>query len=315
VEYKMLNKSDFGNWIDQFCHLYQKCFSATINEDIVKWRYLENPLNELLICIAVENGKLVASSAASPCEIVNKGYLEKSAISLNLMTDPEYRGRGLFVDLVSKLYKYMEIKNYKSVLGFPNSLSNPTFISKLGRKTIYEIPTLELKLSGFRDNLNVSSEILEDDSFIGKYPQYSHIDRTIYLNKNREYLKWRYLQNPQNTYKNFVIMDKFNKVKSFLICKEYNDQLNIVDYYYSEKIDIELLIYRAIKYAKDIGKALVTVWSQTGTVEHLFFQKQGFRNNYPITYFSGKLFGEEDNFNEFYDYRNWYINMGDDNVY
>ncbi|WP_169910876.1 GNAT family N-acetyltransferase [Evansella clarkii] len=315
MEYKILTVSELAALTDQFCHLYRKCFTSPISKDIVRWRYLENPLNELLVCVAVDNGRVIANTAASPCEFFNNGIIEKTAISLNLMIDPDYRGKGIFTDITSKLYKYMEEKGYKSVLGFPNYLSNPTFVTKLGRQTIYEIPTLELNLTDVRLKKTNTAHILEDDQFTLNYSEYSHESRSLYLYKTREYLRWRYYKNPINNYKNFIIKNELGHVRSFIVCKEYHDKLNIVDYCFNESSDIEPLINSAIKYALDIKKSYVTVWSQIGTDEHLLMQWLGFRNNYPITYFSGKILGITENLNEFYDYRNWFINMGDDNVY
>lgn len=315
MEYIFLDRNNFVDWIEQFCTLYRKCFTAKINEKIVKWRYLENPHNDLLVCVAIDNGRLIANCAASPCEIYYKGKLEKSAISLNLMTDPEYRGRGIFVDLAKRLYSHMEQLGYKSVLEFPNYISNPTLIKHLGRHTIYEIPTLKLILSDFIKEIESDQLILVDDEFELNYYPFKHRTKTIYLNKNREYLKWRYFQNPQNEYKNFVILDDNRVVRSFLICKEYEEQLNIVDYCFYEECDIEPLIFKGIEYAKKLNKESVTIWSQIGTDEHLFLQKLGFRNNYPITYFSGRLFSSSDALHDFYDYRNWFVTMGDNNVY
>lgn len=315
MEYKILKKMEFPYWIERFCDLYQKCFSGTINTNIVRWRYLDNPLGELIVCVAIDNNRLVGVSAALPCEIVYNDKIEESAISLNLMTDPEFRGKGVFVKLASKLYEYMENQGYKSVLGFPNYISNPTFTSKLGRVVIYEIPTLKLSLSDFRNNLESRSWIIDDDAFELNYCPITHKSKSIYIKKDKEYFKWRYYKNPQNKYKNFVVVNESNVVKSFLICKEYNEQLNIVDYYFAEEKDINPLIERSIEYARDLGKVSITTWSQIGTEEHLILQKLGFRNNYPVTYFSGKLFGTIDKSDDFYDYRKWHITMGDDHVY
>ncbi|WP_368901468.1 GNAT family N-acetyltransferase [Oceanobacillus oncorhynchi] len=315
MEYKILNKEDFKNWIVQYCQLYSENFTAPISEDYVRWRYLENPLSEVLICVGIDKGKLIANTAASPCILINKGEIQKTAVSLNLMVDKNYRGRNVFTDIVTKLYSYMKEKNYKSVLGFPNYLSNPTFTEKIGRKTIYEIPTLELSLKNFKSELPVYSTVFEDDSFSYKYLNYILPDKKIYIKKDKQYLKWRYYKNPYTDYKNFVILNKNYEVQSFLICKEYKNILNIVDFNFKDNLERKTLISHVIKFAIELNKDSVTIWSQIGTLEHLFLQRMGFRNNSPITYFSGKILDDTIDGHDFYDYRNWFINMGDDNVY
>jgi GNAT superfamily N-acetyltransferase len=315
MEYKILSYSEFEKWIDQFCELYQKCFSGLINENIIRWRYFDNPYNDLLVCFAIDKGRLVANYAASPCELICGSDVNKVAISLNSMTDPAYRGRGLFTTLASKLYKYMDEQGYRLIMGFPNYLSNRTFATELAWTIMYEIPTLELKLPELRKNLIKTDTVLEDNRFMLNYASCRDRHKPIYLNKTGVYLKWRYYLNAENQYKNFVIKDDSNNVRSRLICKEYQEKLNIVDCCFIDAVDIELLLCRAIEYALALRKEKVTVWSQLGTTEHLVLEKYGFRNNYPITYFGAKVFKNDEESLDIYDFRNWSIHAGDDNVY
>lgn len=315
MEYIILKKSNFEDWIEQFCNLYTKCFSGTITEEIVRWRYLENPVNEVLVCIAVDNGKLVGNYAVLPCELVIDNNVYRSAISTNSMIDPEYRGRGLLVDLAKKLYCDLEKRNYKTIVGFPNHISNPLFVKKLNRKQIYEVPTLELEISKSINDLKFAVTIEDDSKFILEYNHSNPENRNIYLKKTRTYLKWRYFSNPSNIYTNYVIKDTFNSASSYIIFKEYNDKLNIVDWYFKNDFEFEALLNKVIKYASSLNKISLTTWALLGSREHMLFQEWGFRNNYPITFFSAMTFGNINKISDIYDYRNWSIKMGDNHVY
>lgn len=315
MEYKILTVNEFKDRIDEFCDLYQLCFSGKISNEAVKWRYIDSPYNDLLVAVAIDNGKIVANNAASPFEIVQNGVVYKAALSINTMTHPKYRGMGLFVKLAKELYKHMDEKGYRCVIGFPNYISNPILVSKLGRIVIYEIPTLELRLSQFKSNLFDTSDVKEDDAFLYEYLQWNHCNKGIYIKKTVEYFRWRYYNNPERVYKNFVLTNSNQEVRSYIICKEYNEKINIVDFGTSSINDLNILIGRVIEYALALSKESVTAWSQIGTEEHIVFEKIGFRNNYPITYFSTKVFKCDENAKQFYDYRNWFIQPGDDNVY
>lgn len=315
MEFRILTVEEFEKLIDQFCDLYKQCYSGQINTEIVRWRYLENPCKDLLFSAAIDNGKLVANSAASPCRLMNDGKVHKAALFVNLMTHPDYRRKNLYLTLENALYSQMKEKGYKCSIAFPNHISNPITVKRLGRTTIYEIPTMELKLTVFKKELVSADNVKEDDAFLLHYPGFINGSKKIYIMKNVEYLKWRYYKNPEHKYKNFVLADMNQNVSSYLICKEYEDKINIVDMSASCMEDLNILVSKAINYAFTLNKNYITVWLPIGTQEHLIFEELGFRNNYPVTYFSVKSHDYSENEEQLFDYRNWFVHQGDDNVY
>jgi len=315
MEFKILSFKEFRNWMNQFIILYDKCFSNSTNKNLVKWRYLDNPYKDLLVCVAIDKDKIVANYAASPCELIYKSKLYKSGLSLNVMTDPDYRGRGLFINLALKLYKYMHENAYTLTFGFPNYIINPTYPSKLDWTIMYEIPTLELKLTNLSSISYDRKKIIEDNSFSLNYNNCRYDENLIYLHKTKAYLKWRYFHNPQNKYKNFVIRGSNDNVKSYIICKHYKEKINIVDFSFENIGAIDLLLKKTIEYALRMNLDKITIWSQIGTKEHIIFEKYGFINNIPITYFGAHIFNYNKDKTEFLDFRNWRIHAGDDNVY
>lgn len=317
MKYKILSLSELEKLTEEFCKLYQQCFTGNINKEIVSWRYLENPINELLMCVAInDEGEIIGNTAASPTEVVINGQIKRIGISMNLMVSPKYQGKGIVFELVNRLYNYMESQGYIGVIGFPNYLSNPIFEKNFGRRVIYEIPTLSIEIERHNIlNIPTNTNVLEDDRFLLDYKFCEIKSRKIFLRKNKKYLRWRYSENPTNKYKNFVIISNSTDVQSYLICKEYHEQINVVDFYFKDSEDSITLINKVLEYANYYKKEKITVWAQVGTAEHMIFQNFGFKNQYPITYFSGKVFNDNNTNNLFYDYRSWIINMGDNNVY
>ena len=92
--------------------------------------------------------------------------------------------------------------------------------------------------------------------------------------------------------------------------------INIVDINIDNSEDIyDVIGYLSNKCLSE-GLEKITIWSAINTKQHLVFEKLGFRNRYPITYFACLDLGIGQRLNvDLYDYRNWMINMGDDNVY
>lgn len=202
------------------------------------------------------------------------------------------------------------------MFGFPNHISNRTFVSKLGWRDIYEIPTMERVV----DEKLLSkmpcdfSAVEEDSGFMFDYSScFPQEKERVCVNKSNEYLKWRYADNPVNRYRTFVIKNGEQQVCSYVVCKEYKERLNIIDYFMADAAQTELLFGWCISLAEQLEKTLITAWAKLGEKEHLHLEKLGFKNNYPITYLGARAF--DDLQMELYNYQNWTANMGDDNVY
>ncbi len=314
MEIRVLTKDDFDKWAEQFLHLYKLSFNGEMNKEILKWRYLDNPYDDFLVVVAIDNNnKIIGNCAASPLEIVENGVTYRAALAMNTMVHPDYRGKGVFVSLARKLNEIIEKKGYKLVFSFPNYLSNPIYVKKLGRTVIYEVPTMVLDLKNYKGDKIDTSVVSEDDEFHFQYNPERYSSKSIYIKKSTEFLKWRYAKNVSNDYKNFIIKNG-NDVRAYLVCKEYEEKLNIVDIGLVSINDFVVLINKAINYANILNKKEVTIWSQIGTEEHLELERLKFRNNYPITYFSAKVFDKSAR-SIYYDYRNWLIQQGDNNVY
>ena len=144
MELKALTKEELYERIQQFCDLYHSCFNDKIDATIIEQRYLQNPVGDLCMYIALENDSIIANYSVSPAMLQIGEKQIKCALSLNTMTHPDFVGKGLFVELAKRLYGDLKQQGYGMVYGFPNYISNRTFCTKLGWKDIYEIPTLEL---------------------------------------------------------------------------------------------------------------------------------------------------------------------------
>ena len=69
-------------------------FQQKLMKIIIKQRYIDNPYEDLLMCVAEDKGKIIANYSAVPSIVEIDGFLYKAAQSLNTMTHPDYSGRG-----------------------------------------------------------------------------------------------------------------------------------------------------------------------------------------------------------------------------
>lgn len=315
MELRLLDRAELKKTIPQLVELFKSSLSENLHGDYCeayfKWRQLENPYNDVLTCVALDKGKIVSSSSGSPCHIFINNKLEKAAITMNAATCPEYRGQGLYTTVVKMLTGHLQKKGYKMLYTFPNYISHRATVTRLGRKDVYEIPTMELKLEKIKHNFRIKIET--DHHFELDYDDYHRPFGLNCVQKSKAYLRWRYGKNPLNTYFNFVLHHK-GKVKSFMVVKQYQRKLNIIDFQPSNPEDAEYLLQAAVNFARSLSLEEVTTWAPLHTYYHTLCEKDGFRNNAPITYFclQNLTKGEIAISTR---YSDWYIQLGDFNAY
>lgn len=307
MKISFLTKEDLNKNMDKFCNLSRACFTAKINKEIVFHRYLENPYKDFFMCVVECNEKFVANYAVLPVKICIGGEIVKAGLSVNLMTDPYFAGRGLFSELANRVYERMIQEGYALSYVFPNKNSNSILCNKLGWKNVYEIPTLEKKL----DENIISVERVGKKLDIDNWSHLSdYADKDIHVIKEPCYLNWRYRNHPANEYH----ILHFNE-RCWAVYHMYNDEVNINEIHSTgNKEEFQSLLNEIIYIAYGMGAKKITTWFKTNTIEHYVLEKNGFINTSPIRYFSVKNLAYSGAV-DIFDWRNWKICMGDDNVY
>jgi hypothetical protein len=224
------------------------------------------------------------------------------------MTHPKYGGRGLFTKLASHLFSYMRDEGYHSVWGFPNKNSHRPFIERLHWQDIHEVPTMTADVSRLKLP-DVPRE--RDDSFMRDYSFLSNLHSGISVRKDAKWLRWRYAENPVNTYSNHVVTDG-EKVLAMAVTKAYQGSLDLVDLQASDGDTGQRVLSMVASEARDRNAERIRTWMPLCHYLHLVLEKIGFLNEAPVTYMAGLCFEGADNF---YDYREWYVQMGDSDVY
>lgn len=310
MEFHIVEKNELNKYAKGFCELYKTAFKDYMDENVFMQRYFNNPYNDVCMCLAIDQDKIVANYSASPRRAMIGNKVVKCAQSLNTVTHPQYFGKGLFVQLAELLYKSLECRGYKFVYGFPNSLSNRTFNAKLHWKTIYEVPTLTLDITNLKrsdsrnSNIILNPKMMDDISGV-------HLNNfgRFEICKDTAYLRWRYMNTQEKQY--YYIQTQSG---SWAIFKIYENIINIVEVHNRNIKELELIITWIMDYAIDKKLKKLTLWEPINTDEHILLEKIGFKNEYPIYTFGGRLLDlslKEDIF----DYRLWKIQLGDENEY
>jgi hypothetical protein len=94
-----------------------------------------------------------------------------------IATDKKYRGQGIFINIINYAKKLLLTKNAGFIFSFPNELSYPIFINKLGFK---EYPSLKLNIPNF--------PFIDSFKFLkNTYP--TDINKDAFLQNNTQLLK------------------------------------------------------------------------------------------------------------------------------
>lgn len=310
MELKILNKEEFVSHLESFNELFRIAFKRDIHPEFLKWRYIDNPSDDLLVAVAIENGKIVANYSASPVELYCDGKKYNTALSMTTMTHPDFNGMGLFTKLTELLYAEMTRKDYSLIWGFPNDNSHGIFKKKLEWMDIYEIPTFVLELPEVRHNQEENSFEYGFDSSFGKVVNFPK-EGQYQVHKNGDYYRWRYLNNPINEYYNYYLKDS-NIYRANIIYKNFGDNIDILEINGLTDGDKITLLKQLINILKEQGKGKISCWLNVNDSLHSTLERIGFYNTAPITYFGARKLDNNININSF---KLWDISMGDSDVY
>jgi GNAT superfamily N-acetyltransferase len=103
------------------------------NAGFLRWQYLDNPTGKAIVWLAREiaKGRLVGSYAVIPIPLKIGDKEIVGSLSLNTMTHPEFRGKGIFTALARLTYDSCLRQGFELTMGYPNPLSYHGFVKSL----------------------------------------------------------------------------------------------------------------------------------------------------------------------------------------
>ena len=294
--------------------LFLASYGKPVPPDYLDWRYASKAEGPLLFNVETIEGHAVASYSAFPVNVACHGATWRTGLSMTTMTHPQWRGKKLFEKLAAELYVHMAALGIGFVWGFPNAKSHPHFNAKLGWADIYEIPTMTLDLAaGDPDAVSSDAGVATDNGFDLDYSG-SNSDGLLRIQRSNDYLVWRYTANPVHAYTNHVL-SQHGCVSSYVVTKPFLDGLDLVDIQTADKEEARVLLAHVVRLAHETGLRHVRCWAPTHHAVHHVLERLGFKNASPVTYCGGRELTEGGAPREWQDYRNWYLQMGDSDVY
>ncbi len=290
--------------------LFRIVFGKEMSSKYWNWRFVNNPFsNELFIELMWDGDKLVGHYAVSPVEMMINGNTEKTALSMTTMTHPEYGGRGIFSQLAESLYGKLSKSNYRMVWGFPNNNSHYGFNKNLLWSDIAVQGMMTLSAKSFLRFMNtdaVGISIRKMEEIESKLLfQLNSSAKNIKINKTKEYIQWRYFDNPTAIYKMVRSQDS-RGIIIYKVIPSFTDrnqsEIDIMDVAFDNEISVLASLLASV-YNTEESVIQFNLWDSLFSVNQIIFEKIGFRLSAPLTYLGYRALSSPDrNLGE---YRNW----------
>ncbi len=101
-------------------------------EGFDRWRWFGAPDGECPIAIAMDGDTMAGFYTLWPVRLGIGDAVVPGGQSMDTMTHPDYQGRGIFTTLAKACYEMAEARGFEVLYGFPNALSYPGFVRRLG---------------------------------------------------------------------------------------------------------------------------------------------------------------------------------------
>ena len=298
--------------------LFQKSFGFMLSDQIWNWRFRDNPAGPGLIELGWDGDVLAGQYAVTPVASRIFGQDQITGLSGTTMTHPSYRGQGLFQVLARNTYNRMNQSGMNFVWGFPNAMIHRQRVTDLLWRDIYEIPTLRLSIADRKYVSSLNAKIEELNKFDERFDllwDKMKDDSNIITIRNYKHLQWRYTKNPSEHYRILAYIDNGN-ILGYAVFKKYVDEFQIVDILTVRDVEVGLQIISGItEIAKHEEVLAISLWLNVTHPLHHALERLGFRNGIPIAYLGGLILTSGIFEDKIYDYRNWYLTMGDSDVF
>ena len=238
------------NKIDDLLFLFKEVFNSFPSKDEIADKHKNCHGQEKFIgYIAYDRlrKKPAAFYGVFPSYAIVKGQKILIAQSGDTMTHPSHQKKGLFFQLAKKTYEFCLQNEIKMIFGFPNSVSHPLFINKLGfseTKQLVNSTLFENKLEVCRFSQKNKTMAKIHDFHVkcillffsrGKYFQNSNAifeDEKAYMLHDSIYHKWK-----SSTNKFFL---KIHGVNVWISCAQ--NQIAIGDIELINELDLEKVL-------------------------------------------------------------------------
>lgn len=176
---------------------------------LLQWKYFDpffNSKSITYIALDKENN-VVGHYSSMPITVTQGENVYKSTLSTDAATDPDHRGKGIMSRLAKALYSDVKNQGYAFSFGFPNEVG--VVMDKYSKNYGYQLIGVfakyarlvfsPKKITYSLIKVNTQDEIETIESTNDNY---------FTLQKDKDYLIWRYIKKPNREYEVYRIIEK-----------------------------------------------------------------------------------------------------------
>ena len=302
-----------GNGEDKELEKYRLCFERNgTPRDMqnLEWLHRQNLPGRNMIYYAMHNEMIASIYTALPVILRINGLLKPGLQSIDTLTDMEYRGKGLFIKLATRLYEDAVNDKYEFIYGFPNDNSAPGFFKKLQWKSFGEAPFLFKPLNPLYFLKKIFTRKKSTDfsstNYVFDVSTIKHIDKDISIrpitifdnayneiwkhaaenigvcvDRSAEYMNWRYINKPGENYYRFGIYMQ-EKLSGIVVFSIKNKHDGLIGYLMELIFDPSItgIGKQLLKFTTGLFKKhkvdVVLAWNIPGTFNHNAYKQSGY---------------------------------------
>jgi GNAT superfamily N-acetyltransferase len=119
--------------------LFDRVYGEAPSPEEFEWWFDGNPVGPRSVFLAGDGGHVAGVLGASFYRAVVAGRETLAALPLWAVTDPDYRGRGIFQRLNAAVERAARDAGASVELGFTNRMAGPIYVSKLGWSDVHRL--------------------------------------------------------------------------------------------------------------------------------------------------------------------------------
>lgn len=237
---------------------YKRVFEQSVGKtkplSYFQYNHGDTPSGTPVRMKVVKNGEMVGSHTIRPLLISVDGNDVQAGLTMDSFIHPDHRKKGLFTKLVTATSREAANRGWKIILGFANRNSINIYKKRLGHVEPGRMQHVVLEKPespGMPQQIIIEDHRLPESAKTILDNDLSSQEFRVFPIKDLPYIEWRYMRSPESRYQVLSHGESF-----FCMLKSYGNELQIVDFFYTDKRHLPRLLASCIEYAKKRGKSL-----------------------------------------------------------
>jgi N-acetylglutamate synthase-like GNAT family acetyltransferase len=172
------------------------------SETFWNWKHVDNPFGSSPVLVAEENNQLIGVRAFMRWEWKYENKIYKAVRAVDTATHPDHQGKGIFKKLTLQLVDQCRKEGVDFIFNTPNTSSKPGYLKmgwmSNGKMVLNMHPRIawNKKPADFEANYKLNDQLILN---MQRRDDESEMRTSI----STQFLKWRYVQNPNIEYYGF----------------------------------------------------------------------------------------------------------------